>query len=240
MPGVETLWVVMPAYNEERAVSQVVREWSECLRRIAPSHVLCVLDDGSKDDTGRALDELSEEMPSVRIVHKSNSGHGQTCVAGYRFALENGADWIFQIDSDGQCDPKFFEQFWQGRVAYPVSYGYRNEREDGYSRFAISRIVSIVAFLATGIWVRDANVPYRLMRADSLRPILPLVPPDFHLANILVSVLQQRTTGIHWIPIHFRNRIAGSPSAKAFGFARRGWQLFCQLRALRSVILSLR
>lgn len=226
----ETLWVVMPAFNESEALPCVLREWSACLRHVVPAHVLCVLDDGSTDPTPAVLEACRRDMPELMIVRKTNSGHGQTCIEGYRRAIEGGARWILQIDADGQCDPRFFAEFWEHRNENPVQYGFRFRREDGYTRLVISRIVSLVAFLATGTWVRDPNVPYRLMRADALAPLLPRIPADVYLANILLAVLQQRETGIRWRPIVFRKRIGGVPSAKIRGFAKRGWQLYRQLR----------
>lgn len=226
----EPLWVVMPAFNESEALPRVLREWSACLRRVAQAHVLCVLDDGSTDATPTVLEACKREIPELQIVRKVNSGHGQTCIAGYRLAIEGGAGWILQIDADGQCDPAYFAEFWERRRDDPVQYGFRFRREDGYKRLIISRIVSAVAFLATGTWVRDPNVPYRLMRADVLAPLLPRIPADVYLANILLAVLQQRQTGIRWRPIVFRKRIGGVPSAKLRGFAARGWQLYQQLR----------
>ena len=84
--------------------------------------------------------------------------------------------------------------------------------------------------MATWTWVRDSNVPYRLIRSDVMEKIVENVPADFYLANIYVSVLVQRNGGIKWVPIHFRNRSGGSPSVKTFSFMKHGIKLFKQLR----------
>ncbi len=232
----DNLWIVMPVFNEEGALPAVMEEWLSVLhtlsglRATAPGFTFCALNDGSKDRSGAILDDLAGNHPEVRVVHKPNTGHGQSCVTGYRLAVDQGADWILQIDSDGQCDPRFFPAFWQDRGSHPVQYGYRRTRDDGYRRFLISRIVSLVTWIATGVWVKDPNVPYRLMHRSTLEPILDSIPPDFHLANILVAVLQQKRSGIRWRTIHFRNRTAGTPSVKVYMFSRHGWKLFRQLR----------
>lgn len=219
----------MPVYNEEEALPGVVREWSEALMAAAPDHVFCVLNDGSKDKTASILDDLARELPNVRAVHKPNSGHGQTCVEGYALALAKGAEWVLQIDSDGQCDPAYFARFWAEREEHPALYGYRRKRLDGWQRMLISRVVTVVTFIATGTWVADANVPYRLMRADTLRGTITRIPRDFYLANILLAVLQKRAFGIRWIPIVFRERSGGTPSVKPLMFGKQGWKLFRQL-----------
>ncbi len=222
----------MPAFNEQEALPRVVREWTDELARSGIRHTLCILDDGSTDGTRAVLHALVGRHPEMLVLHKPNSGHGQTCLDGYRRALAAGADWVLQLDSDGQCDPRFFRRFWDLRTDHPVIYGQRTRREDGWTRGVISCLVSIVTFTATGTWVTDANVPYRLMRADALADAIPRIPPDFHLANVLLAVLQQRRYGIRWIPIVFRNRAGGTPSVKPLSFGRRGWQLFRQLRRL--------
>jgi dolichol-phosphate mannosyltransferase len=227
---VADLWVVMPVYNEQESITTVINQWLEELRKYQIKFTMCILNDGSKDRSLQIIQELASKEKEIKVVDKSNSGHGQTCVAGYKIALENGADWIFQIDSDGQCDVSFFEKFQKVTAVYPVIFGYRKTRDDGFKRFLISRIVSVFSYLATGIWVRDANVPYRLMRASSVKEIIGKIPFDFYLANILVSVLLQKKYKIHWIDIRFRNRIGGTASIKTFSFVKHGFKLFRQLR----------
>jgi glycosyltransferase involved in cell wall biosynthesis len=167
------------------------------------------------------------------VVDKPNSGHGQTCLLGYRTALQAGARWILQIDSDGQCDPAFFGRFWSLRRDHPFVFGFRKKRLDGATRSLISRAVSLTVYLAFGVWVRDANVPYRLMRAEELAKVIPGEDVGIHLANVYLSALIQRSCPIRWVPIHFLNRIGGTPSVKALAFVRHGVRLFRELRQLR-------
>jgi len=227
---IQNLWVVMPVYNEEACIEYVVQEWLLALRKQGVRFTLCLLNDGSKDRTLSLLQAMAAKESELHVVDKPNSGHGQTCIQGYRIALENKADWVLQIDSDGQCDPIFIEKFFQKTSQAPVIYGYRKSRDDGKRRFLISRFVSLFALVATKTWVKDANVPYRLMRADTLKKPLEHIPADFHLANVLLSVLQKRSWNILWIPIHFRDRMGGTSAVKNFSFVKRGTQLFRQLQ----------
>src|SRR5262249_50681905 len=162
------LWLVVPVYNEEQSLRSMINEWMPAVRAVAPDFVFCALNDGSRDSSLEVLREMKKEHPELRVVDKSNSGHGQTCVHGYRLAEAEGAQWILQIDSDGQCDPEFFSRFWEARKHHPVIYGFRAQRDDGLKRYFISRIVSVATYVGTGIWVRDANVPYRLMHVDAV------------------------------------------------------------------------
>ena len=223
------LWVVMPAYNEEASVSSVVKEWLPALRRRYPNFIFLALNDGSKDSTLAILNSIAASEQEFRVIDKPNSGHGQTCVLGYRLALKEGAEWILQIDSDSQCDPVYLDKFFEQAAKEKIVYGFRKSRDDGWQRVCISRFVSLFTFAATGVWVNDCNVPYRLMHKSCLENIVDLVPSDFHLANVFVAVLQQKYFGISWVPIHFRSRI-GTASVKTYSFVMHGIDLYRQLR----------
>ena len=230
MPKPDNVWVVMPVYNEEASIAHVLDAWIPVLDSNLSSYVYCILNDGSKDNTADILASYARRFPQIKVVNKTNSGHGQSCILGYEMAVEAGAEWVFQMDSDGQCNPKYFPDVVKQSESSKVVYGYRQTRDDGWRRFYISRIVSIFIWIATGVWVRDANVPYRLMHTSALKEIVPKVPNDFHLANILVSTYQQRKFGIKWVDIHFDDRFGGEPSVKVSLFARHGLVLFKQLR----------
>jgi glycosyltransferase involved in cell wall biosynthesis len=113
------LVVVMPVYNEAANISVVLREWFQCLHKIVPRFALFALNDGSTDETASILASLTDDLGSrLRIVNKSNSGHGSSCREGYELALDERTPWILQIDSDGQCDPAFFEALYRNRAGY--------------------------------------------------------------------------------------------------------------------------
>ncbi len=223
-------WVIMPVYNEQECLEAVVIEWLDELRKYDFTFTFCILNDGSKDQTLQILKKLSARHREVYIVDKLNTGHGQTCLKGYQMAIKNNARWVFQIDSDGQCDPAYFKKVWDASAKHPVVFGYRKTRDDGFQRFIVSRIVSFFVFFATGVWVKDANVPYRLMKGEALSESINGIPEDFHLANIPVSVNLQKKFKIKWVNIHFRDRMGGSPSVKTSLFAKHGIKLFKQLR----------
>lgn len=201
------LWVVAPVYNEAQSVRTFIAEWLPVVHAaVGDDFVFCLINDGSTDQTLSILRECALVHPQILIVDKDNSGHGQSCLHGYRLALEAGAAWVFQIDSDGQCEPAHFSEFWQARNDAPVHYGERKGREDGAVRRLISLVLSSVVFLLSLTWVRDANVPYRLMGRDALAAALHLVPDRFGLVNVLLALLQQDAPGIVWHRVRFRTR----------------------------------
>jgi len=236
--GNERLYVVMPIYNEQASIGAVVREWKEMLSRVAPDHRILILNDGSKDNTAQVLAEIAAATPGVEVINKPNSGHGRTCVLGYGEAIARGARWVFQIDSDGQCDPQYFAAVWEKRNTHAAVFGKRVDRDDGAARKAISLFCRIATHIATGVPVRDPNVPYRLMRADVLQPAIAEFPQDFGLSNILVSVVLQKGLGrrMGFVDIGFRDRTGGEPSVKWMKFVTEGWKLYTTLMTKRPYI----
>lgn len=232
----ERLYVVMPIYNEQASIAAVVREWKACLETVAPDHRILILNDGSKDNTAEVLAGLAASTPGIEVINKPNSGHGRTCVYGYGEAIARGAQWVFQIDSDGQCDPQYFPAVWAKRASHPAIFGQRVDRDDGLARKVISLFCRIATHVASGVPVRDPNVPYRLMRADVLSAAIKDFPADFVLSNILVAVMVQKGLAgkMGFVPIGFRDRTGGEPSVKWMKFLTEGWKLYAGLGGKRS------
>ena len=229
------LLVVIPVYNEEQCIEAVLEEWTSELERSKADYAILLLDDGSTDGTPTLLKrwEKQDGGGRVKVVSQTNRGHGQTCLRGYRIACDEKTPWIFHIDSDGQCDPKYFAAVWAARQGNDVVYGYRAKRKDGLKRILASVLVKAVVRAASGVSCVDANVPYRLMRTENLRPLVDSIPPDFDLANIALAV-QLRRAGSREssIPIVFRPRAGGEPSVPISRFAGKAIELFGQLRKL--------
>src|SRR3569623_1942649 len=94
------LAIVMPAYNEAGCIETVVRDWKQVATKA--EGVLIVVNDGSRDDSGKILDRLAAELPALKITHQPNGGHGSAVLNGYRQALDADAEYVFQTDSDNQ------------------------------------------------------------------------------------------------------------------------------------------
>jgi glycosyltransferase involved in cell wall biosynthesis len=229
------LLVVMPVFNEEKCLPSVLDEWTDVLDRSGIDYRFLAIDDGSRDGSTELLRAWSNAHAPHRFefVSQTNRGHGATCMQGYRSACKAGVPWVFQIDSDGQCDPGFFSAVWEMRHEADVVYGARRKRLDGWKRVAASILLRLVVRISSGMWCVDANVPYRLMRTDKLLPLLDSIPPGFDLANIALAV-QIRCAG--WpeavVPIVFRGRAGGEPSVPLKRFAWKAAELFSHLRRL--------
>ncbi len=223
----DRLFIIIPAYNEQANIKQVVNDWYPIVEKYGTDSRLVVIDDGSSDNTYKILQELSKERPALTALTKQNGGHGATILYGYKYALDNGADYVFQTDSDGQTLPSEFEPFWLARTKYDITIGYRNKRRDGFSRIFVTKILRLVVYICFRVYVLDANTPYRIMSASTLRENLKIIPDDFFLTNVAISAIyKKRRQKVHFIPISFRPRQGGSNSINLLKIIKVGLSSF--------------
>lgn len=206
----DKLYIVIPAYNEQDNIDDVVKDWYPVVEKTGPDSRLVIIDDGSKDATYEKLLELAKDRPQMEPVHKENGGHGATVLFGYDYALKAGADYIFQTDSDGQTLPSEFDEFWALRNDYDMVIGHRKGRQDGFSRVFVTKVLKAVCLVCFHVNVQDANTPFRLMKAESLKKEISYIPKDYNLANVIVSVLFiKKGYQVKYLPITFRPRQGG-------------------------------
>jgi dolichol-phosphate mannosyltransferase len=206
----EKLYIVMPAYNEEKNIETVVKQWHPIIERIANSSKLVIVDDGSKDNTYKILQKLSAQYAFLEPITKTNSGHGSTLLFAYEYAINNDADFIFQTDSDGQTLPEEFWGFWESRNEYDFIIGSRKGRMDGFSRIFVTNVLRALLFIIFSVNVKDSNTPFRLMNAGRLKIILRLIPKDFFLSNVIISTIAVlKKERYDWRPITFKPRQGG-------------------------------
>ncbi len=233
----EKLYIVIPAYNEEENIEAVAREWHEVVAGIGEESKLVIIDDGSKDSTYSVLCQLKQELPQLEPVTKPNGGHGATVLYGYRYALEHGADYIFQTDSDGQTLASEFGQFWEARKEYSVQIGHRNHREDGFSRVVVTKTLKLVLRLIFGLKITDANTPFRLMTREMLEKYIPSVPENFNLSNVMLTVLfVNGKENIRFLPITFRPRQGGVNSINLKRITKIGIQAVKDFRKIKKAM----
>lgn len=230
----DKLYIVIPAYNEMMNIEEVVKDWHPVVTNISNDSRLVVIDDGSKDETYKKLVELQSQYPQLEAVTKQNGGHGATVLYGYHYALEHGADYIFQTDSDGQTLASEFEPFWQDREKYAAIIGHRNHREDGFSRVVVTKTLKFVLWCIFGLSITDANTPYRLMSREILEKYIGQIPKDFNLSNVMLTVLLVNgKENIEFRPITFRPRQGGVNSINLKRIAKIGWQAVKDFYAIK-------
>jgi len=179
------LAIVMPVYNEQDCICEVVDSWNTMLGTLGIRYVCIILNDGSKDETQERLSRYGDS-DTVTIVNKDNSGHGPTILEGYHQAVEK-ACWVFQCDSDDEMPAEAFPALWDKRQEYDVLFGYRAERIQSRGRKLISAISRLTVRMLFGSGVVDVNTPYRLMRTEYLKVIIDQIPDKTFAPNVIIA-----------------------------------------------------
>ncbi len=229
----DKLYILIPAYNEEENIENCVDQWYPIVE-ISVGTRLVVIDDGSKDSTYKILQELSQTRPQLIPLTKSNGGHGHTLLYGYRYAINNGADYIFQTDSDGQTNPEEFIKFWNERNNFDAVIGNRITRGDGKDRKFVENVVCLMLRVIFGVKVPDANAPFRLMKAELVAKYIDRLPEDFNIPNIMFTAyfayFHER---VKFIPITFKPRAGGTNSINIRKIIKIGWSALWDFVKLR-------
>lgn len=228
--------VVMPVFNEQASIAKVIHEWYPILEKTARNFTLLTIDDGSSDGTLEILKSLKFQLGDrLEILSRPNCGHGQSCIQGYRVAIQRNNPYILQIDSDGQSNPTHFSAFWEKRDQFDVIYGKRT-RQDGIRRIIASAVLRTALLLVAKVNCTDANVPYRLMKTAACASAIASVPEAINLANIALAVILRRDPAISHgaVPITFPPRYGGEPSVPFSKFAAKAVELFQQVKAFDS------
>jgi glycosyltransferase involved in cell wall biosynthesis len=232
----------MPAYNEAEVIAEVVQKWTDLLKSKFNHEDarLIVVNDGSKDKTGRILDVLAGQNHYLIALTQPNGGHGRAVVTAYNLAIEHGCDYVFQTDSDDQFETTDFWKLWEQREKSNFILGYRKIRFDAPIRLIITRIVRLVLWLFYGVTIPDSNIPFRLIKTNVLKEMLRRLPKPLPFApNIFLSVMACRDGNeLLNIPITHKNRHTGEVSIKKWNLLKVCWRSYKELMAFRTILDS--
>lgn len=205
------LALVMPVYNEQACICNVIEGWHDELTRLGINFQIIVLNDGSRDETSDKLAGYSSQ-PRIEVINKENSGHGPTILKGYSLAVQH-AEWVFQVDSDDEMSHSHFSDLWQHRNVCAALFGYRKGRQQNIGRSIISAVSRMAVRSLFGKGIIDVNTPYRLMRSCVLKEIINQIPVDTFAPNILISgVIAASNLPILNVPVTHEGRKTGTIS----------------------------
>jgi dolichol-phosphate mannosyltransferase len=168
------LCVCLPTYNERENLEAMVSALGEVL---GAHGIVLVVDDSSPDGTGAIADRLAAELKWMHVLHRPRKeGLGPAYLAGFRRALELGADLVFEMDCDFSHDPADVPRLRAAAEEADVVLGSRyvaggGTRNWGLLRRLISRGGSLYAQLLLGVPVRDLTGGFKCYRRAVLEAI---------------------------------------------------------------------
>ena len=172
-------WLILPTYNEAENLEAIVRASGEVLDQAEPNGFrILVVDDGSPDGTGEIADRLAREHAWVRVLHRSEKGGiGPAYLAGFRHALDRGAGYLLEMDSDFSHDPRDLARLLAAvHAGADLALGSRyvpegGVRDWGLLRRLISEGGSTYARWVLGLRVRDLTGGFKCFRREVLEAI---------------------------------------------------------------------
>jgi len=206
-------FIIIPTYNEQENIRALVQE---ILGVDARFHIL-IVDDNSPDGTGKVADELAEEFHRVHVLHrKSKMGLGTAYLAGFKYALEQGADYIFEMDADFSHNPRYLPQFLEAIQEADLVIGSRyidGVRVEGwrFRRLLLSKLANMYASYIMVYPVWDFTSGFRCYRRAVFESIdLNRIHSDGYAFQIeMVYHVFKNGFRVKEIPIIFREREHG-------------------------------
>lgn len=209
--------IMIPTYNERGNIARLL---DEILTLDVPGHVIhaLVVDDDSPDGTGGVVAELASGEPRIQLLtRKTGRGRGSAGIAGFKFALGQGADCVIEMDADFSHHPRYIPSLIQAADrGADVVLGSRfvdggADDDRGLHRRLVTKFAGIYVRTMLGVGVRDVSSGYRCFKRDALERVglgsLISTGPSIVLEILFKCALLQMR--IAEVPIVFIDRREG-------------------------------
>ena len=200
------LGVVVPAYNEEKLISDTLNSMPQSADRIY------VVDDGSTDTTGQIAAYFADERVCV-LSNGRNCGVGKAIIDGYKKALSENIDIVVVMAGDNQMDAKHLPELLASIIKGKADYTKGNRLckltyRKGMSnwRFFGNWVLTLLTKIASGYWtIRDPQNGYTAITREALKRIdLDKVYPRYGYCNDLLVKLNVADCRVADVPIPAR------------------------------------
>jgi len=227
--------IILPVHNEVTSLGKVLEEWKDEVDKLKISYEFIICEDGSTDGTKELLKELQYKFP-IRLSQKdAQRGYGKAVIDGIKITHSH---FILCIDSDGQCDPKDFREFWRNRDTTDILIGWRTNRQDTLLRKLYSGSFKKVFNMLFSSGLHDPSAPFVLFRKQKIINYLNYM---FYLQEGFwwgfVAMCCKKKLGIKEIPINHRVRLDGGTRvfifSRIFGIALRNLAGLIRLKSAK-------
>jgi len=229
----------LPTYNERENLEPMIRDLGGVLD-ISRDQVL-VIDDSSPDGTGEIADRLAAELPWVSVLHRERKeGIGPAYIAGFRWALSQGAELVLEMDCDFSHSPADVPRLIAAAGNADLVLGSRYAPEGGTENWGlVRRFVSrggcLYAQILLGMRVRDLTGGFKCFRRTTLEAIDLDALSAHGYAFQIETTYRVRRAGLRIteVPITFVERRAGASKMTRSIVAEAIWKVpLLRLRAL--------
>jgi len=205
--------IVMPTYNERENLPRMAQR----LLALPVKVDLLVVDDNSPDGTGRLADELAARHPEIHVLHRAEkNGLGRAYIAGFKWALERGYEFVFEMDGDFSHNPDDVPAFLEAAQSADLVLGSRYIHgiriiNWPLHRLMLSKGAALYVRIITGMPITDPTGGYKCFRRRALQALnLDAVQSNGYSFQIeLTHKLWRRGFPVAEVPIVFTERVKG-------------------------------
>jgi dolichol-phosphate mannosyltransferase len=205
--------VVVPTFNERENLPPLTQR----ILALPVKIDLLVVDDNSPDGTGKIADQLAAQYPSIHVLHRSEkSGLGRAYIAGFKWALEHGYDFVFELDGDFSHNPDDIPMFLEAAKNSDLVLGSRYLNgiriiNWPLSRLMLSKTAAKYVQIITGMPFTDPTGGYKCFRRRALQAInLDEIRSNGYSFQIeMTHKLWRQRLRVVEVPIVFTDRFQG-------------------------------
>lgn len=191
--------IVVPVYNEEKAVQGFLEKLKGVLKGVKIAHEVIVVDDASSDKSYEKI----RKIRGVRVVrHPYNKGYGASLKTGAR---ESRGRYVLFIDGDGEHDPKNIPKLMEHRKTHDMVVGARRFQLS-VPRMIAKKIITAFANYVSEVKIPDLNCGLRLVRRDVLMDYLDFLPNRFSFTSTITMIFIKSGYSIKYVPVDVLKR----------------------------------
>jgi dolichol-phosphate mannosyltransferase len=226
--------VVIPTYNEADNLPAIVGEiWSLEVEGLE----ILVVDDNSEDGTGQIADELAQQYPGrFHVIHRpGKEGLGTAYLAGFSYALNQGVDFVIQMDADFSHSPDYIPAMLEKCQEYDVVVGSRyvqggrlDEKWSFWRYFLSWWANSVYSRLILNLKVKDSTSGFKCWRRHTLEAIdFNSILSNGYVFQVEMAVVTERLGfKVYELPIYFEDRRIGRSKMTVPIKFEAAWRVF--------------
>ena len=196
--------VIVPAYNEEAVIGQVVRAIARVLEEMDRTYEVLVIDDGSSDNTAAAAAEAGARV----IQHAYNIGNGAAIKSGIRNAQ---GSVVLMMDGDGQHQPEDIPKLLEPMQRYDMVVGARTgASQTDFHRDLANTIYNLLASYVCSRRIDDLTSGFRAIKTDIARGFVYLLPNTFSYPTTITLATIRAGYSVKYVPIVTTRRVGRS------------------------------
>src|SRR3989338_8185081 len=239
---IKNLSVFFPLYNEEGNVRQAVEKCEKVLKKLKIDYEILLIDDGSKDNTAKIVDQIAKENSHVQAIHhQKNLGYGEALKSGFYNAKY---EVIVYTDGDGQFDFSEVEKFLKEIETNDLVIGYRIKRQDPFFRILFKQGWKLSLFTFFGLTLKDIDCGFKMVRRKVLGKIPKLESTRGAMINAEIVIKAKKANfSIGQVGVNHYPRLSGKPTGASLNVIFKSYldllKLWWKLKDQKRLFLSL-